>query len=768
MKKFLLTILAILTSISINAQSQKCNRLFLHQKGESAAAYNMKKIDSISFGGLGISNNLNIHNSNGQIDRYAIDNIDSLTFKNIEGKVAAEVNIIDYSTSHVKFDITRTASCKGFMLMCMDYGSIISLSSDDLAKYISENAAEVYYQDFEGVEINDLSLDHNTEYAIVTVGLDEYDLPCDVTKARFVTRASYLEGNPEVMVEVTKNELNEDNFCDFTLKLTPNSETSKYSVFVAEAGVTDYQFIMFKAMEGWNNLGDMIEGWGYEFSGNKSQQYPNEVPGALYEVYIQAQDVNGTRAPYQVFRFRTQGLGGEGVASVDIKLGEYVMAEWMNQETYEWELKPSQFFTFTPNDHSNSYRYDVMLESTYKNDIDGHQEDLCSDPFMPTDGWFQYEKITTDYQIDPGLKCVAIAAAKNSLGEWGPVTELYFTTPDKMPGDEDEEATLELKADKTTILANGKDIVTFSVEHNGNTLESGYLLSYVELDVLLTDNQFHTTEAGTYTFVAKYNGITSNEIIIEAVTDTPDVTGIKLIADKTTIKNTGTDNVTFTVVFNGVDATDEATIFNVTDNKNLDGNTFTSTKTGTYVFNASYNGNTSKNITITVKEARVYAPGDFYSEDGVKGVVFHVTDGGTSGYIMSLDQADLQWSTENAWANCVSVRGDWNTEDMLKLGADKYPAAKWCADHGEGWYMPSSRELQWMWDAVSNGTHKFDSEFVKLYNDKLDDPILEDYYWSSNETADDLAEVVVFMENSVVCLSPSKQSSFYVRAVHKF
>ena len=49
---------------------------------------------------------------------------------------------------------------------------------------------------------------------------------------------------------------------------------------------------------------------------------------------------------------------------------------------------------------------------------------------MPTPGWFQYEELTTDYQIDPGTKCVVIAAAKNINGEWGPVTEIFFTTPD--------------------------------------------------------------------------------------------------------------------------------------------------------------------------------------------------------------------------------------------------------------------------------------------------------------------------------------------------
>lgn len=763
MKKLLLIITIILTSISLNAQNQKCNRLFLYQKGENAVVYNMKKVDSISFGGLGFGNDFTVHNSNGIMDRYVIDDVDSLTFKNVEGKVAANVNIIDYSTTHVKFDITRTPSCKGFKLMCMDYYSILSLSSDDLSKYICEKTTETYYEDVEGVEIKDLTLDYNTEYAIVTVGLDEYDLPCDVVKARFVTRAENLVGNPEVAVEVTKNELNEDNFCNFTLKLTPNSETSKYSVFVASEGVTEYQFVMFKAMDGWGNIGDMIEDWGYDFGGNKLQQYTNETPGTLYEVYIQARDVNGTRAPYQVFKFRTQGLGGDGVAEVDIKLGEYVMAEWINPETYELELKPSQFFTFTPNDQTNAYRFDVMLEDTYLNDMDEIQEELCSDPFMPTDGWFQYEQLTTDFQIDPGLKCVAIAAAKNSNGEWGPVKELYFTTPDNKPGEEDEESKLELKADKTSIVATGKDVVTFTVELNGEKLESGYLLSNIELDALLTDNQFHATTVGTYTFVAKYNGISSNEVVIEV-----EPAGLRFIASKKRIKNTGTDEVIFSVLFDGVNVTEESTIFNVTENKNLEGNTFSSTEIGTYVFNATYNDSLSKDITITVKEARVYAPGDLYDEDGVKGVVFYVTEEGKSGYIMSMDEAYLQWSTENVWANCVAGRGDWNTEDMLKLGANKYPAAKWCVEHGEGWFMPSTRELNWMWDAVSNGTHAYNKEFIKLYNDKLDDPIGEVYYWSSNETSEEMAELVAFMHNSVVCLDPQKTNKFCVRAVYNF
>jgi hypothetical protein len=135
-----------------------------------------------------------------------------------------------------------------------------------------------------------------------------------------------------------------------------------------------------------------------------------------------------------------------------------------------------------------------------------------------------------------------------------------------------------------------------------------------------------------------------------------------------------------------------------------------------------------------------------------------------------MDEADLQWSTENVWCNCVASRGDWNTEDMLRNGTspDMYPAAQWCIAHGDGWFMPSSQELQWMWDAISEGTHNFDNASVAAYNKLLTDnggmPFVETYYWSSNETADDLVELIAFMNDSVVCLDPQKTYIYTVRA----
>ena len=171
-----------------------------------------------------------------------------------------------------------------------------------------------------------------------------------------------------------------------------------------------------------------------------------------------------------------------------------------------------------------------------------------------------------------------------------------------------------------------------------------------------------------------------------------------------------------------------------------------------------------------------YQIGNIYDINGTKGVAYAIKADNQKRnwvYFFSMDEEYLQWSTENVWCNCASGRGDWNTEDMLKNGTspDKYPAAQWCVAHGDGWFMPSSTELQWMWDAVSGGTHNFDSETMKSYNTLLTsnggEAFQETYYWSSNETSDDMIELIAFMHDSIICLDPLKSSTFTVRATYR-
>ncbi len=418
MKKITFIIIGLLLCIGLNAQNDRCNRLLIHQD-EEKDVYIMEKIDSLSFGAF--ENDLILHQGNNKTE-FILENIDSLSFEYIRGDVAAKVNIIDYTTNSVTADITRTESCVEYKMSCVEYNSIASMSDDDIAKNINENVTTSYSQDFTGVEITDLELKYNTEYAIVTVGIDKYGLLCKVTKERFLTPVEELSGKPKVDVDVVEN-----NYYDFTVEFTPNADVSKYSVILGEAGSIEKQYRMFSHAYGWNSIGEMIEDWGLEFNKTESYQWKDKAPNLDYEIFIQARDANGVMAPYKVFKFKSKSMGGEGIAQVEIKLGPYELNDWYG------EMLPSQFLTFIPNDQTSAYAVGVYLAENYNTDPDGYHDDLFIEPSMPTPGWFQHNLLTTDYQIDPGTECVAIAAAKNINNEWGPVTVLFFTTPDEMP-----------------------------------------------------------------------------------------------------------------------------------------------------------------------------------------------------------------------------------------------------------------------------------------------------------------------------------------------
>ena len=79
-------------------------------------------------------------------------------------------------------------------------------------------------------------------------------------------------------------------------------------------------------------------------------------------------------------------------------------------------------------------------------------------------------------------------------------------------------ATIELKSDKTTILADGTETVTLSVivKDKDNAVINGADISYYEGTTKLTGNTFKTTTAGTYNITAKSGTVTSNSVTITA------------------------------------------------------------------------------------------------------------------------------------------------------------------------------------------------------------------------------------------------------------
>lgn len=392
MKKLLLLVTALFLSFGMYAQnSGNPNRLLIHE------GYNTKG--------------------------FNIEKVDSLTFATVEGEVAANVEIFEYNLDTVVLSVTRTPSCVGFMIGIEGSVIIASMTDDQIAQYISNQSPYVYYQDFESAALTGMALQAGTEYSVITVGIDQYGVFGDVRTVEFTTEDPNIVGDPYVEAELI-----EANLYDFTVGFTPNQYVSKYYCVAGEKGLLQQQYEQFAPMFGFTNIGEMITMWGVERTGKTSFQWTQQTPNTEYEVYIQAYDLAGNMAPHQVFELSTQAMGGEGTAEVTITLGEYKLAEWYDDHGNPVML-PSQFITFTPNDQSSAYRFGVYFERDYDEYTEEIHQELCSENTMNMAHWFQHEELTTDYQIDPNTACVAIAAAKNINNEWGPVTELRFTTP---------------------------------------------------------------------------------------------------------------------------------------------------------------------------------------------------------------------------------------------------------------------------------------------------------------------------------------------------
>ena len=175
---------------------------------------------------------------------------------------------------------------------------------------------------------------------------------------------------------------------------------------------------------------------------------------------------------------------------------------------------------------------------------------------------------------------------------------------------------------------------------------------------------------------------------------------------------------------------------------------------------------------------KTYKVGDYYNENGKEGVVFEVSADGLSGKIVSMTQStnELQWSSiTRQWDFIGADSKTDGTYNMAKVKAvfnwqSKYPAFKWCADLGEGWYLPAIDELKKftlnnaVYDAVNRTLASKGG--VKLYN-----PGEGECYWSSTES-DELMFVefcawVVGMSDGYTYRS-NEGNDYSVRAVSAF
>lgn len=344
------------------------------------------------------------------------------------------------------------------------------------------------------------------------------------------------------------------------------------------------------------------------------------------------------------------------------------------------------------------------------------------------------------------------------------------------------EESLVISVDNESIYADGLEVATFTVEYtiDGETTDVTSEVTILEDKAgAIKGNTFSTTVAGTYKFYTSYGMVNSNVVEVLAQEVPEDEEYITLTVDKNEIQADANDVATMTVThfLNGeqTDITVES-YFYLEDGTYLEaGNVFSTAQPGTYTIYARYESIKSNNITVTATEIETPPTGDLnigdlYSSNGVVGVVFRVPTEETPGLIISLDEGFTSWSTEYAWVNCVFTKGELNCEMIYRQEnwEEKYPAAKWCYDHGEGWFLPSDDELAEFWLAFNGSLTGDNKEQQELFNSKFTTKIeIGSAYWSSNEISEDMATAYQLNDptNIVICLTSYKYQQYPVKAV---
>lgn len=161
----------------------------------------------------------------------------------------------------------------------------------------------------------------------------------------------------------------------------------------------------------------MIKSWGSDkYTDTQMYKWSGMEPGTDYEVYVLPVDVNEADAPFQIIPVTTTESGGEGEATVTIKLGDFGEVGG-NYFQYVW---------FTPNDEATLMRdlvlakNDVMTQDYWgKGDLEFIKEYLKNDE-MP-DYWNRYGEDYSQWGVYANTDYYAFAIAQNAKGELGPL-----------------------------------------------------------------------------------------------------------------------------------------------------------------------------------------------------------------------------------------------------------------------------------------------------------------------------------------------------------
>ena len=397
MKKFFTLILCAVACLSVYAQNTDLNRLIIRDKG-------------------------------GYIHPYAINNLDSMFFHQIDGRVAADIEIKDVAIKKdentkdsVTLAVTRSESCKSYKITCVTKPIADVLTNDAAcAGYFDQIKSNVYNQDFTNAGLTgfDFAFQPKTEYAIITLGYDEIGTPCEMVKAYFTTPALPIKGTPEVKYDVT-------DIQPFSISVSfkPNSDVGGYAVTLFGKGEAEQQFKMWAARFGFANIGEMVYAFGYKGVAGKDTTFvwKDETPNTEYEIYVQPWDKNGTLTDYFMIPVTTAKLGGEGVAESTIAFGDFKK----DKNTDQWY----QEVVVTENDQCACHFVNLYTEEEWSVGEDSIKRaiiNICNNPFYKP---IVYGSETACIYANPETTYHVAVLSQNANGEWGPLVSEKVTTP---------------------------------------------------------------------------------------------------------------------------------------------------------------------------------------------------------------------------------------------------------------------------------------------------------------------------------------------------
>ncbi len=164
---------------------------------------------------------------------------------------------------------------------------------------------------------------------------------------------------------------------------------------------------------------------------------------------------------------------------------------------------------------------------------------------------------------------------------------------------------------------------------------------------------------------------------------------------------------------------------------------------------------------------KTYKVGDLYDDGTKRGVVFQIWDNGRHGKIVSLEEARKHWAIMAVFSDMTDATsmsdGKANMQKIMAISGwrEKYPAFAWCADLGEGWYLPAQDELL----AIYKARGKINATLSANGCTKLN----LTWYWSSSENStNEFCAWYVFMYDGDTNNDLYKFGNLYVRAVSAF